>query len=216
MFDRTEAMSEELGPRDPRAAWDEVRSLSPMHGGMSWERLEAAGGLQWPCPDEDHAGTPFLHGWLWADDLEGRDPAPFSGVAHAGPTEELSEQFPLRLTTGRALDSYNTGVQSGNYDSPLRFAGLELNPADAAGLGIAEGDLVRVSSPRGSVEMSVRLASSLPVGLAFTTLHHPDLIDVNVLTNPDWDPKSGTAEFKAAAVRVEPAQASETAEATVG
>ena len=62
-----------LGPRDPEAAWDELRSLSDMHGGMAWERLEAAGGLQWPCPDEDHPGSAFLHGWLWADDLEGRD-----------------------------------------------------------------------------------------------------------------------------------------------
>jgi len=73
-----EAMGDELGPRDPQAAWNELRSLSAIHAGMSWERLEAAGGLQWPCPAEDHPGSPFLHGWLWADDLAGRDPAPFS------------------------------------------------------------------------------------------------------------------------------------------
>ena len=90
-------------------------------------------------------------------------------------------------------------MQSGQYDSPLRFAGLDLNPKDAAVLGIADGDRVRVCSPRGSVEMNARLVPSLPSGLAFTTLHHPELIDVNVLTNPAWDPKSGTAEFKAAA-----------------
>ncbi len=216
LCDMAEAMGAELGPRDPEAAWDELRGLSAMHGGMAWERLEAAGGLQWPCPDEDHPGSPLLHGWLWADDLEDHDPAPFSVLEHEGPTEELSEEFPLRLTTGRALDSYNTGVQSGNYDSPLRFAGLDLNPADAAALGVADGDRVRVCSPRGSVEMNARIVSSLPAGLAFTTLHQPELIDVNVLTNPDWDPKSGTAEFKAAAVRVELVEAPETAGASVG
>ena len=216
LCDMAEAMGAELGPRDPLAAWDELRSLSPMHQGMSWDRLEAAGGLQWPCPDDDHPGSSFLHGWLWADDLEGRAPAPFSVLEHDPPTEELTEEFPLRLTTGRALDSYNTGVQSGNYDSPLRFAGLDMNPADAAALDIAAGDRVRVYSPRGSVEMTARLVSNLPSGLAFTTLHHPELIDVNVLTNPAWDPKSGTAEFKAAAVRVERVTAGETAGASVG
>ena len=203
LCDMAEAMGAELGPRDPRAVWEELRTVSAMHRGMSWDRLEAAGGLQWPCPNDDHPGSPFLHGWLWADDLEGRDPAPFSVLEHEGPTEELSEEFPLRLTTGRALDSYNTGVQSGDYDSPLRYAGLDMNPADAAALAVADGDRVRVCSPRGSVEMNARLVSSLPPGLAFTTLHHPEIIDVNVLTNPDWDPKSGTAEFKAAAIRVE-------------
>ena len=216
LCDMAEAMGTELGPRDPEAAWDELRSLSAMHGGMSWERLDAAGGLQWPCPDEEHPGSAFLHGWLWADDLEGRTPAPFSVLEHDPPTEDLSEEFPLRLTTGRTLDSYNTGVQSGNYDSPLRFAGLDMNPADAAALDIADGDRVRVYSPRGSVEMTARLVSNLPSGLAFTTLHHPELIDVNVLTNPAWDPKSGTAEFKAAAVRVERVTAGETAGASVG
>jgi len=210
------AMCHDWGRPAAEEVWDEMRSLSPMHGGMSWERLDASGGLQWPCASEDDPGSEFLHGWLWADDLEGRDPAPFSVLEHEGPTEELSEEFPLRLTTGRALDSYNTGVQSGHYDSPLRFAGLDLNAQDAADLDIADGDRVRVCSPRGSVEMNARLVSSLPPGLAFTTLHHPELIDVNVLTNPDWDPKSGTAEFKAAAVRVELVDAPETAGATVG
>jgi formate dehydrogenase major subunit len=185
--------------------WDELRSLSPLHRGMSWERLEAAGGLQWPCPDEDHPGSPFLHGWLWEDDLGGRGPAPFSVVEHAGPREELSDEFPLRLTTGRALDSYNTGVQSGSLDSPIRYGDtIDLSPADARRLGIADGDRVLVTSPRGSIEMPARVDTSLPEGLTFATLHFPDLVDVNLLTNDAWDERSGTSEFKAAAIRVEP------------
>jgi formate dehydrogenase major subunit len=189
--------------------WDELRSLSPLHRGMSWDRLEAEGGIQWPCPDQDHPGSPFLHGWLWADDLDGRDPAPFSVVDHAGPAEELTDRFPLRLTTGRALDSYNTGVQSGSLASPIRYGDtIDLNPADAARLGVVDGERVLVSSARGSVEMPVRIVADLPVGLTFTTFHFPELVDVNRLTNDAWDKMSGTSEFKAAAIRVEPLSAS--------
>jgi len=184
--------------------WDELRSLSPMHGGMTWERLEAEGGLQWPCPTLDHPGSPFLHGWLWADDLEGRDPAPFSVVEHEGPKEQLTDDFPIRLTTGRALDSYNTGVQSGSLSSPIRYGeAIDLNPVDAERIGVADGEIVRVSSPRGSVEMPLRVVSDLPRGLAFTTFHFPELVDVNVLTTDVWDRKSGTAEFKAASIRID-------------
>ena len=93
----------------PEGLWDELRSLSPLHGGMSWERLAESGGLRWPCPDEDHPGTEFLHEWLWEPDLGGHASAPFSVVTHRPPAEVLSEQFPLRLTTGRVLDSYKHG-----------------------------------------------------------------------------------------------------------
>ena len=191
------------GRPSPEELWDEMRSLSPMHTGMSWERLEASGGIQWPCPGEDHPGSLFLHGWLWADDLEGRDPAPFSITHHEPPKEQLTEEFPLRLTTGRALDSYNTGVQSGGYASPIRYGdAIDVNPADAAALGVADGERVMVSSPRGSVEMDVRLQPDIPAGLTFTTFHFPELVDANVLTNDEWDRRSGTAEFKAAAIRI--------------
>ncbi len=191
------------GNPSPEELWDEMRQLSPMHRGMSWARLEALGGIQWPCPSDDHPGSPFLHGWLWADDLDGRDPAPFSVVHHAGPAEELSEEFPLRLTTGRALDSYNTGVQSGGYVSPIRYGdAIDVNPTDAGALGIDNGERVLVSSPRGSVEMEVRLQPEIPPGLTFTTFHFPEVVDANVLTNDAWDPKSGTSEFKAASIRI--------------
>ena len=73
------------GDPTPQELWDELRSLSPLHAGMSYERLEAEGGLQWPCPSEDHPGSPFLHGWLWEDDLGGRAPSPFSITEHEGP-----------------------------------------------------------------------------------------------------------------------------------
>jgi len=184
-------------------AWDELRSLSPMHGGMAYRRLEESGGLQWPCPDEEHPGTLFLHGWLWDEPMT-RDPVPFSPVEWRPPVDELSDEFPMRLTTGRKLDSYNTGVQSGGFRSPLRQGGgLELSPEDGNALSLREGETVKVSSRRGSIEMPVRFHKSLRPGLAFVSLHFPDDVDLNQLTIDAWDPKSGTAEFKATAVRIE-------------
>jgi len=183
-------------------AWDEMRALSPLHGGMSYARLEAEGGLQWPCPDEDHPGSAFLHGRLWSDDVG--TPAPFSPVEFAPPVDELTEEFPLRLTTGRRLDSYNTGVQSNRYSSPRRIGGsIDLAPEDGERLGVAEGDTVRVTSRRGTLDAPVRFDRGLRPGLAFMSVHFPDDTDVNVLTIDAWDPRSGTAEFKATAVRVE-------------
>jgi formate dehydrogenase major subunit len=193
------------GDPSPLDAWEELRSLSPMHAGMSWKRLEEEGGLQWPCWDESHPGTKFLHERLWSEDPEARgDPAPFSVVVHEPPVDELTEEFPLRLTTGRRLDSYNTGVQSGGYSSPMRRREtIDVSPADAERLGIVEGEMVSVTSRRGTVEAPVHVDQGLRAGLVFMTLHFPDQVETNVLTIDATDPKSGTAEFKASAVRID-------------
>jgi predicted molibdopterin-dependent oxidoreductase YjgC len=183
--------------------WDELRSLSPMHAGMSYRKLEDLGGIQWPCPDEASTGSPFLHARLWAEPLEG-EPAPFATPAHRPPYEALDAEYPMRLTTGRRLESYNTGVQTNRYRSPLhRGESLDLSPEDADRLLLEEGEIVRVSSRRGSVETPVRIDRSLRPGLAFMTFHFPDQVDTNLLTIDVTDPKSGTAEFKACAVRVD-------------
>jgi formate dehydrogenase major subunit len=124
------------------AVWDEVRSLSPMHRGMSYTRLEELGGIQWPCFSDDELEPSYLHGRLWAQENEARGkPAAFSVVQHELPVDELDDDFPIRLTTGRRLDSYNTGVQSGVIASPLRGdgEGIDLSPADAHALGIGPG-----------------------------------------------------------------------------
>ncbi len=183
--------------------WDECRSLSPMHTGMSYARIDELGGIQWPCPTLDHPGTQFLHARLWEDPVEGPR-APFSVVEHDPPVDRLSDEFPIRLTTGRRLDSFNTGVQTGAYTSPLRKGeALLLSPADGVRLGIADGERVKASSRRGSVEVPVSFDATLRAGLAFMTLHFPDQVATNVLTIDATDPKSGTAEFKASAIRVD-------------
>jgi predicted molibdopterin-dependent oxidoreductase YjgC len=200
-------LGHDWGSPSAEEVWDELRSLSPIHAGMSYRRLEREGGLRWPCYDEDHPGEQFLHARLWRDPVEGPR-APFHPVAHEPPLDELTEEFPIRLTTGRRLDSFNTGVQSGRYRSPLRRPEtLDLSPEDASRIGLADGDLALVRSRRGSLTAPVRVDPGLRPGLAFMTLHFPDQADANVLTLDSWDPKSGTAEFKATAIRVEPAAA---------
>jgi formate dehydrogenase major subunit len=195
----------------PEEAWNELRSLAPNHAGMSYARLEELGGIQWPCFSEDRLEPSYLHGWLWEDPLP-RPPAPFSIVEHDPPVDEVSPEFPLLLTTGRRLDSFNTGVQTGGYMSPLRRAEeLELSVADAHELGVADGERVRITSRRGSVTAPVRVQGSLRRGLAFMTFHFPEEVETNLLTINATDPKSGTAEFKATAIRVEPLPAAEVA-----
>jgi formate dehydrogenase major subunit len=203
------ALARRLGHAWPdysaRQAWDECRSLSPWHAGMSYERLEALDGIPWPCYDETHPGEPFLHARLWENPVRG-ERAPFAAVQHDPPVEALDDAYPVRLTTGRRLDSFNTGVQSGGYASPLRRGEtLDVCPQDARRYGVAEGDRVRVTSRRGSVVIPIRVDAGLRPGLVFTTFHNNDEVATNLLTIDATDPQSGTAEFKACAVRIEPA-----------
>ena len=203
LYDVARRMGHDLGESVAENIWNEVRVLSPAHAGMSYARLEALKGLQWPCYDENHPGELYLHSRLWERPLRGPRVS-FIPVEHDPPVDKLSPEFPLRLTTGRRLDEYNTGVQTSAYSSPLRRGEtLDLSPEDAERLGVADGELVRVHSRRGSVTVPVRRDRSLRPGLTFMTLHFPDDVATNLLTIDATDPKSGTAEFKAAAVRVE-------------
>ncbi|MDT7575232.1 MAG: hypothetical protein QOH17_1565 [Pseudonocardiales bacterium] len=201
-----ERLGHPWGQPTAEEVWDELRSLSlNWHHGMSYERLDALGGLQWPCPTEDHPGTPLLHARLWELDPAKRGAAaPFTPVEHVPPVDTLNAEFPIRLTTVRVLDAYNSGVQTGGYASPLRRReALRMDATDGEKLGIADGERVRVVSRRGAVEAPVSFDPSLRPGLASFTPHFSEEVDINVLTNDAWDPKSGTSEFKATAIRVE-------------
>ena len=138
------ALAERLG-RDwgrPTAeqVWEEVRSLSSWHRGMSYARLAAARrDRTGPAPTRATPAARFLHDRLWKEPIEG-PPAPFSAVEHDPPVDTLTEDYPIRLTTGRRLDSFNTGVQTGGYTSPLRRGEtLDLDPEDARRLGHRRG-----------------------------------------------------------------------------
>jgi formate dehydrogenase major subunit len=199
----------DIGAPDAETVWNEVRTLAPeMFGGMSYARLEAEKGLQWPCATESDPGSLFLHARLWATPRIG-PAAPFSLVEHEGPVEMPDADYPFQLTTGRRLDSFNTGVQTGGYTSPLRRPEtLDISPEDAAQLDVVDGDVVRITSRRGSVVAPVQIDTSLRAGLVFMTLHFQDQVRVNVLTTDVSDLKSGVSEFKACAVRLEPARLS--------
>jgi len=203
IFELANRMGAGWGAPDPETVWNEVRGLSPVHAGMSYARLEAEGGLQWPCYDESHPGELYLHSRLWEDPVPGNR-VPFSPVDHDPPVDKLDADFPIRLTTGRRLDSYNTGVQTAGYMSPMRRGeSLDISPEDAATYGLADGERVRVVSRRGQVEVPIRVDESLRPGLTFMTLHFQDDVATNLLTIDATDPKSGTAEFKATAIRIE-------------
>ena len=197
-------LGHDWGTPTAEEVWNEFRVVAPdFAGGMSYARLEALGGIQWPCPDESHPGTTFLHARLWDEPRTGMA-APFTIVTHEGPVEVPTDDFPLLLTTGRRLAHYNTGVQTIGYDSPLHYEEtIDLSPEDAASLGVANGDHVRVTSRRGTLTVAVHLDPGLRAGMVFMTLHAPDSVETNVLTIDVSDPKSGTAEFKACAVKIE-------------
>jgi len=207
IFELARRMGFDFGSAAAEDVWNELRGLSPVHAGMSYARLEALGGIQWPCYDENHPGELFLHSRLWEDPVPGNR-APFVPVDHDPPVDKLTEDFPIRLTTGRRLDSYNTGVQSAGYTSPMRRGeSLDISPEDLERLGLSEGEVVRVTSRRGSLEVPVRVDPSLRPGLTFMTLHFQDDVATNLLTIDATDPKSGTAEFKATAIRIEKLEA---------
>jgi formate dehydrogenase major subunit len=202
-------MGHDWGHPSAEDVWNEVRRMAPIFAGMSYQRLDDEGGLHWPCFDENHPGELFLHSRLWHDPIVGPS-APFSVVEHDPPVERPDAEYPFTLTTGRRLDSYNTGVQTGGFTSPLRRGEtLDISPEDAERLGLLDGDPVRVSSRRGSVVAPARLDRSLRSGLVFMTFHFQDEVRVNQLTIDETDPKSGTAEFKACAVQVEPIRSAE-------
>lgn len=205
IVDIARRLGHDWGHPSAEQIWDELRSLSPIHAGMSYRRLAELDGIQWPCYSEDTLEPPYLHGRLWESDPGRRGPpAPFATVEHRVPVDALDESYPLRLTTGRRLDSYNTGVQSGGFSSPMRDGGgIDVSTDDAARLDLRAGERVTVTSRRGSVVAPVRVDPDLRAGLAFMTMHFPDEVDTNSLTIEATDPVAGTAEYKATAIRID-------------
>ena len=181
--------------------------------GMSYERLEELGGIAVAVSRRvasRHAVPPRA--------AVGQDPAKRgrsrrSRVRHERPVEQPDDEYPFVLTTGRRLESYNTGVQTGGYLSPLhRGETLDISPEDAErARRRGRRHRARVTSRRGTVEAPVRIDRALRAGVVFMTLHFPDDVATNLLTINATDPRSGTAEFKACAVRVEPLPSSRSA-----
>ena len=146
-----------------------------MHAGMSYARLEALGGIQWPCYDESHPGELFLHGRLWQEPVVGPR-APFSVVEFEPPGGCAGRKLSLCGSPPDATWSPTTReFRRRRYRSPLRQPEmLGLSPEDGERYGLTEGERVRISSRRGAVEAPVRFDASLRPGLAFLSVHFPD------------------------------------------
>jgi formate dehydrogenase alpha subunit len=183
----------------PSQIMDEIATLTPSYGGISYQRLED-GGLQWPCPTPDHPGTPILHTQQFT-----RGKGKFIPLEYKPPMELPDEEYPLILTTGRSLYHFHTGTLTRKVEglNVLKGEGeVEINPGDASALGIADGEMVKVISRRGEVVARARVTEVSPVGVVFMTFHFAES-PANLLTNPALDPVAKIPEYKVCAVRVE-------------
>lgn len=188
--------------RNAAEIMSEVTSLTPSYAGISHQRLDTDGGIQWPCPSTDHPGTPVLHTQKFATpDGKGK----FTPLVYKPSAEITDDAYPLVLTTDRSLYHYHSGSLTRKVEglNILRRAErVEINPAVAQAMGIADGDRVRVTSRRGSVETIARVSGDCPAGVVSMTFHFAET-PTNVLTNPALDPVSKTPELKVSAVRLE-------------
>ncbi|MDP2731379.1 MAG: formate dehydrogenase subunit alpha [Dehalococcoidales bacterium] len=185
--------------KHPSQIMDEIASLTPSYGGISYTRLES-GGLQWPCPTAEHPGTPILHNQIFT-----RGKGRFTPLEYKPPVELPDSKYPLTLTTERSLFQYHTGTLSRKVKGLNTVLGEELvniNPADASSLGITDGEMVKVTSRRGEVVARARLTGASPVGVVSMDFHFAES-PTNVLTSPALDPASKIPEFKVCAVRIE-------------
>jgi formate dehydrogenase alpha subunit len=184
----------------PGAVMDEIAALTPIYGGVNYDRLEDTGDLQWPVPTADHPGTPYLHKGKFSRGL-----GHFTAVAFQEPAEATSDEYPLTLTTGRIMFHYHTGSmtrRSEKLDREVPEGYVEISPEDADRLDLRKSEQVRVVSRRGTIEIRAWITRRVPPGVVFIPFHFAEAA-ANVLTNPALDPIAKIPEYKVAAVRVE-------------
>ena len=183
------------------AIMEEIASLTPIYGGLTHDRLQGFG-LQWPCPDKEHPGTPYLHKGMFS-----RGKGLFTAVEYIPPAEEPDKEYPLLLTTGRILYHFHTGTMSRRVDGlhAIRPDGfVEIHPDDATALKLSDGELARLTSRRGTVTAKTVVTERSRPGTVFMTFHYREAA-ANILTNDALDPVAKIPEFKVCAVKVEKA-----------
>jgi formate dehydrogenase major subunit/formate dehydrogenase alpha subunit len=177
----------------------EIARLTPSYGGITFDRLEK-GALQWPCPTQEHPGTPILHREIFT-----RGKGRFMPLEYRPPNEVPDDRYPLVLTTKRSLYHYHSGTMTHKVpalNALLSEGTVEINPLDAAALSIVDFDTVKVISRRGEVTAAARVTGITPAGVVSMDFHFPD-VPTNKLTNPAQDPVAKIPELKVCAVRVE-------------
>ncbi len=184
----------------PSEIMDEIARLTPTFSGVSYEKLERLGGVQWPCNDAAPEGTPTMHVGRFVRGL-----GKFTVTAYIPTQERTSARFPLILTTGRILTQYNVGSQTRRTENASLHAEdlLEIHPHDAAQRGIREGAWVNVRSRKGVTRLRAQLSERMQPGVVYTTFHHPES-QTNLLTTELQDWATGCPEYKVTAVEVLP------------
>jgi formate dehydrogenase major subunit len=181
--------------------FEEMAGVTPSYAGITYKRIEKEG-IQWPCPTPEHNGTKFLH-----KDKFSRGRGLFHAIEYIPPAEVTDKEYPFILSTGRVLYHYHTGTMTRRSLGTSELCPeslVELNPADAAKFGINDGQMVKVTSRRGSVKAKTRVTEKSPQGTIFMNFHFAEAA-VNLLTNPVLDPIGKIPEYKVCAVKLEAA-----------
>ena len=191
--DISNRMGYEMKYESPAQIMKEIAELTPIYGGMDYKRL-GGNGLQWPCTDKEHPGTPFLH--------KGK----FYAIEYRPPHEMPDEEYPYLLNTGRMLFHFHTGTlsrRSPGLNELYPEGTVEINPTDAVNLKLDDGDMAKVTSRRGNLAVKVKVTRKSPQGTVFMTFHFKEAA-ANLLTIAALDPVAKIPEYKICAVKVEP------------
>jgi assimilatory nitrate reductase catalytic subunit len=193
--------------RSAREIWDELRVASKGgvadYYGITWEKIDAQDGVFWPCPSEDHPGTPRLFTERFGH-ADGK--ARFFPIEYTPPAEEPGGDFPFRLTSGRVVYHYLSGNQTrrlGFLNSQAPEPWVEIHPRAAERLGIRNDERVRVRTPRGSMELKALVVPTIRPDTLFIPFHYGHRQSVNQLTNPAVEPTVKIPEYKACAATIE-------------
>ncbi|TNC25099.1 formate dehydrogenase subunit alpha [Amycolatopsis alkalitolerans] len=193
-----QAMGYPMRYTHPREIMAEIAAVTPTFAGVSFEKLDKLGSVQWPCNDKAPEGTPVMH-------VDGfvRGKGRFMPTPFVPTTERSTRQFPLILTTGRILSQYNVGAQTRRTGNVVWHSEdvLEIHPHDAEVRGVTDGDKVTLSSRVGETSLHAVLSDRMPVGVVYTTFHHP-VTGANVVTTENSDWATNCPEYKVTAVQV--------------
>jgi formate dehydrogenase alpha subunit len=185
--------------------FNEIAAVTPSYHGMNYERLNKPEALHWPCPDVTHPGTPILHCEKCAHP---HGMGMFHALEWKPPAEVPDAEYPFVLTTGRCIWHWHTGSMTRRSDAlanEVPTGWIEINPEDAAALGVADKEMVKAISRRGEVEVPARVTPDIMKGVMFMPFHFAECA-ANKLTNNALDPGAKIPEFKACAVKVEKIQ----------
>ncbi|ONI84445.1 formate dehydrogenase subunit alpha [Actinosynnema sp. ALI-1.44] len=193
-----QAMGYEMSYDNPSEIMDEIAAVTPTFAGVSFEKLDKLGSVQWPCNDAAPTGTPIMH-------VDGfvRGKGAFVPTTFVPTDERSTRKYPLILTTGRILSQYNVGAQTRRTANVAWHPEdvLEIHPHDAEVRGIENGDMVSLASRVGETSLKAVISDRMPVGVVYTTFHHP-VTGANVVTTENSDWATNCPEYKVTAVQV--------------